>query len=393
MKIFSINISNSKKNQQSIKNNKFNSYFGFDKNIKLKTLQNDTISFGSKNKNKVPLIQDGQTLGYHRVYNELKNIPNLPCVYCGEPMLSVPNRKRIIAELSSQCGEELINTIQKNKNFFREHKANVAEKIIKIAQKHPEDNIEEIFKKLAPQYRTELEKEQLEVIRRINTIYGKSFPSEAEKRLFQNILYETNQWITNKDEEEPFKRKAFLEELKRILNLPIFSNKQLTKKILLEADSLPQSTESENAFVVKYHRRKAKEIAELLLYEPMSTIEHIKPQDVGGQTVPQNLAVACAHCNNLVRKNMRMDKFVDLHPEINKNLRRNFDAILNYSNKQNKALYKKLSEKNINNENYQRYVQAIKENEDYKNYIKAIAQTYMRESKGKLDLNKYIQIN
>ena len=255
MKIFSINIFESKNNPQVIKNNKFNNYFWFDKNIQLKSLQNDTISFGSKNKNKVPLIQDGQTLGYHRVYNELKNIPNLPCVYCGEPMLSVPNRKRIIAELSSQCGEDLINTIQKNKNFFREHKANVAERIIKIAQKHPEDNIEEIFKKLAPQYRTELEKEQLEVIRRINAIYGKAFPSDAEKRLFQNILYETNQWITNKDEFTPFKRKAFLEELKRILNLPIFSNKQLTKKILLEADRLNNVTTSPSKVQGTYIKR------------------------------------------------------------------------------------------------------------------------------------------
>lgn len=354
----------------------------------------DTISFGKQSSNKIPLINNDSNLIYHHVYSELKNIPNLPCVYCGEPMLSIPNRKRLIKELSTRSGEELIDTINKNKNFFRNHKANIADNIIKIAKQYPDDNIQEIFIKLAPQYRSKLENEQMEVIRRINILYGNSFDTKEETKLFQSLLYETTQWINSAEESTPFKRKAFLNELKRILHLPIFKrNNQLIKKILTEAEKLPQSIESENAFVVKYARRSSREISELMIYEPMSTIEHIKPQQNGGLTIPENLSVACAQCNNLVRNNRPMDKFTDEHPEIHKNLRKNFDAILAYSSKQSKQLYKKLSEKNINNENYQRYLQDLNSNAAFKNYISAIAKTYMKESKGKLDLNKYIQEN
>lgn len=394
MKIYNINITNKNDHLDKQRNiakpmcNKNNNH------VLLNPLACDTISFGKKSSNKVPLINNDSNLIYHHVYSELKNIPNLPCVYCGEPMLSTPNRKRIIKELSTRTGEELIDTIQKNKNFFRKHKAAVAENVVKMAKQYPDDNIQEIFKKLAPQYRSKLENEQMEVIRRINTLYGNSFNTPEETKLFQSLLYETTQWINSTDETEPFKRKTFIKELKQILLLPIFKrNSQLTKKILIEAEKLPQSIENENAFVVKYHRRSPREISELMVYEPMATIEHIKPQESGGLTTPENLAIACAECNSLVRKSRRMDKFVEEHPEINKNIRKNFDAILAYSSRQSKQLYKKLSEKNIENENYQRYLQSLNSNEAFKNYIRAIAQTYMRESKGKLDLNKYTQGN
>lgn len=394
MKIFSINILDKTNNKYTDKSNTISkSFVNKYSSATIQPLQQDIVSFGKK-ANKTPLINSETDLVYHRVYNELKNIPNLPCVYCGEPMLSIPNRKRIIKELSSNTGEELINTIEKNKKFFRAHKQEVAQNVIKIAKLHPDDNIQEIFKKLAPQYRSKLENEQMEVIRKINTLYGNSFDTQEETKLFQSLLYETTQWINSSNEDEPFKRKAFLRELKRILLLPIFKrNNQTIKKILAEAENLPQSIESENAFVVKYHRRSPREIAELMIYEPMSTIEHIKPQQNGGLTTPKNLSVACARCNNLVRNNKPMSEFVDEHPEINKNIRKNFDAILVYSAKQSKQLYEKLSEKNIDNENYKRYLQSLSENEAFNNYISAIAQTYMKESKGKLDLNKYVLSN
>lgn len=394
MKIFSINIAEKKNNNMQIKNNlqycglKIGKYSTFSK---LNTINSDIVSFGKKNTNKVPLVGDGDSLAYHKVYNDLKNIPNLPCVYCGEPMLSVPNRKRIIRELSTMTGQDLIDVINKNKNFIRGHKLNVAENVVLMAQNYPNDNILEVFEKLAPKYRAELEKEQTEVINKINVLYGNSFTTDEEKKLFQSLLYETNQWINSQDEDEPFKRKAFLGELKRIFSLPIFKkNQSLTKKIYAEAEKLPQSFENENAFVIKYHRRSAREIAELMLYEAMSTIEHIKPQEVGGATIPNNLAIACAKCNNYERNNKPLDKFISEHPEVHKNVRKNFDAILRYSEKQSKFLYKKLSENANENDNYQRYMQSVKDNEIYRKYIEAIAKTYMMESKGILDLNKYI---
>ena len=118
MKIFSINTIEAKIN--IAKQAEKNSYLRLNQNnVKLNNLPCDTVSFGKKKNNKVPLLQDGQTLLYHRLYNDLKNIADLPCVYCGEPMLSVPNRRKLVADLSTQCGEKLINTIEKNQHFFR----------------------------------------------------------------------------------------------------------------------------------------------------------------------------------------------------------------------------------------------------------------------------------
>jgi hypothetical protein len=99
MKIFNINIynTNNKANSKLNTNNQSirNSYAELNYNSNLAPLNSDIVSFGKKKKTEPPVVKTGETLLYHRVYNELKNISNLPCGYCGEPMLSIPNRKRI----------------------------------------------------------------------------------------------------------------------------------------------------------------------------------------------------------------------------------------------------------------------------------------------------------
>lgn len=385
MRIFNIQIASFNQKNPTVNQNAVGV-----SHIQLKSLDRDIVTFGAAKgvAGSIPHVSSDPALT-HKLLNDIKNIPDLPCVYCGEPMLASIDKQRIEAKLINAKGDELIDALNENQKYFRGVKKNIVDNVIKMARKNPDDDMSAIFIKLAPQYKAELEAEQLDVLRRLDLLFSKSFTSKEEEKIFQSILYETNQWINNENESEPFKRKTFLYELEQLLTLPIFRNQQTMKKIMLEAEKMPQSIESENAFIVKYHRRSNREIVQSLLYDAISTYEHIRPQDKQGPTIPENLAIACARCNNYVRNNTPMPKFVDAHPEIHTNIRKNLDAILNTGGDINKARRNKLKTNISKSESYLRYLQSLENNTGYKSYVHAIAQTYMTESKGRLHLEDY----
>lgn len=358
----------------------------------LNVLSRDTVSFGQKSDVVQPPVITPQSIQLHGNLRELKEIKNLPCVYCGEPMLTVPERTKIVAQMVGSSGDDLIITLKRNRKYLRGIKVNIANSIMKAAKKNPDDKLDELLKKLAAGYKSELEAEQLAILRNLSAIIEKHKVSDKEKAIFQQLLYDTNQWINNEKDSEPFKRKAFLYELKQILDLPLFRNRSLVKKLMHEAEKMPQSFESENAFIVKYHRRSPREIAEQLFYEPLATIEHIKTRESGGKTEPKNLAIACARCNNYVRNNTPMPKFVKEHPEINNNIRKNLDAVLKIGRNINKV--KQREEKRLKetkNPQYLKYLQSLEASSvAYENYVKAVSQTFINESGGKLKLEQYL---
>lgn len=390
MKILGLQITNN--NYKPMKSE------GISRNARLLTSSAgcDTVSFGNNNHQPkvsgvgLPAVQ------LHNDLRELKNIRNLPCVYCGQIMLPIADRNKIAAEIASSKGEDLIANLKKNMKYLRGVKQNIAHSVIWAAKKNPDDNIAELLKKLAPRYKAELEAEQLAILRKIERVIDKYPLSPEEKTAYQYILYDTNQWINNENDAEPFKRKEFLYQLQKVLDLPLFKNRQVVKKVLKKADKMPQSFESENAFIVKYHRRSPREISEQLFYDALSTIEHIKTRETGGKTESKNLAIACARCNNYVRNNTPMPKFIKDHPEVPDNIRKNLDAVWLIGQRVRTIRSSQVQNLNMqnqtNNPSYQRYLSALgASHKAYENYVRAVAQTFVNESGGALDLSEYIK--
>ncbi|MBQ2871409.1 hypothetical protein IJE86_06900 [bacterium] len=69
----------------------------------------DTVSFGRQNNMQPKVSGVGlPAVQLHNDLRELKNIRNLPCVYCGQIMLPIADRNKIAAEIASSKGEDLI---------------------------------------------------------------------------------------------------------------------------------------------------------------------------------------------------------------------------------------------------------------------------------------------
>lgn len=348
-----------------------------------KTLGRDTVCFGKN------ASADSVQTTQNRSISNIEAISGIPCVYCGEPMLSKAEKSRLVNNISNAKGADLVELLFENK-YLRGAKISIAKRICILALQHPKENIQQLLIRLAPEYKQDLETEQLDILRRIESKYSHEFSTEVEKTLFQNILYDTTQWINNESGIEPFKRKKFLIELKNILSLPVFRNRRAVSLILAEAAKMPQSLESENAFVVKYHRRLTREMVSQLFYEAGSTREHIKTRNAGGETTSENLSLACAYCNNFVRNNIPMSKFVDMHPEIEKNIRKNFNRILSAGSEQNARKIKIIEALNPKNPGVIKYMAMLRKASDNSWYTSGVAKTYMKESNGKLNLSEYI---
>jgi len=352
-------------------------------------LNRDTVSFGNASDGGVINQTQADISSRVHSFNSIESIPDLPCVYCGEPMLARQDKIKLIHSVAHCKGEKLAEVLHENK-YLRGVKVNVAEKICTLAKKYPNDNIQDLFVRLAPQYIQELETEQLSILRKIGKKYSNAFDTTLERTIFQRILYDTTQWINNEDESKPFKRKEFLRELKNILYLPVFRNRNVVQRIMADAEQMPQSFESESAFVVKYHRRSPQEIATQFFYESGSTREHIKTKTSGGPAIPENLSLACAYCNNFVRNNVPMDKFVDAHPEIENNIRKNLNAILAAGSERNTKAISIIQSQKPTNPKVLEYIEKLKASSGCGWYTSAIAKQYMAESKGKLHLEEYL---
>ncbi len=323
-------------------------------------------------------------------FSTLKEIKGLTCIYCGAQMLTPSLKYELTEKIAAATGEKLISELTKSKKYLSGWKKNIATEIMNLANTYPDENIQELMRRLVDNCKLELESEQLNICNNIRQKYENSFSTKTEKTLFDSILQETEQWITGKNQYGDFKRKIFLYELGQILYLPIFRNKQITKQILKDAEQMPHSFESESAFVVKYYKRSPGEIAAQLFYERTPTIEHIKPKTAGGSNDTENLAIACAKCNNTLRSNMPIPIFVSKHPEIIGNIRKNLARILSYEEVSPTTQKTQRKKTRYNPDDVTHSLEELKRTSKYRRYVSAIARTFQKESKGKISLEDFI---
>ena len=90
---------------------------------------------------------------------------------------------------------------------------------------------------------------------------------------------------------------------------------------------LPTSVTSENAFIVKYAGRTQQEIAKRLIRTSIGTIEHIKPDSLGGANSIDNFMLVSGNANS-TRANMPLAKFIERFPNIPKNCQKYINQII-----------------------------------------------------------------
>lgn len=160
-----------------------------------------------------------------------------------------------------------------------------------LSKRHPDMTLQELIKLRYPQEEQALINQQSEVLNKMNMMIRKLPKKEflAMRNLIKGAFDKI--FAQNPIPEERFGRKRFFKELEKIE----ISDKAFKDKLRKVAETLPQSSDSVNAFIIKYSQpyrlrydynkkemirlpRDSQEIGERLLEPSVATDDHIYPQ-------------------------------------------------------------------------------------------------------------------
>lgn len=225
----------------------------------------------------------------------------------------------------------------------------------KLSKNNPNLDLQELLQLKYPQAEQTLINQQCKVLNKINLSIRK-LPKE-EYLTMRKFLQSAFDKIFEPDPipEKRFGRKLFINELN---TMPI-SDKKLKQKLLTIAETLPKSSDSINAFIVKYCQpyklrynsetqeyiripRTAEEIGLRLIEPSVGTDDHIHSQEAfrnealareNGDKSAENLSklrvtVLSSKKMNELKTNTDIDTFVKSNPEIEKHIQNHIDELI-----------------------------------------------------------------
>jgi len=252
----------------------------------------------------------------------LKGAYGLPCAYCGEMIITVQKRKELGHILANASGKKLRRIIEK---IFSDKKP-LTEKIVvnaikKVSRQHPERNIQELLNVLMSEAQERLIADQKAVIELTRELSA-GLTGETKKRTERDFEF-IDGILSNTFGGIIFKRKTLINGFRTLLdNETNRHNKSILKKMVTTLPKLPTSGNSPDAFIVKYHRRNSREIAERLLEPYLASGEHVLPESCGGPSHFSNYLVIHKRCNEkrgcidfkaYLRKNRQMIDLIHRH--------------------------------------------------------------------------------
>lgn len=108
-------------------------------------------------------------------------------------------------------------------------------------------------------------------------------------------------------------------------------DKEKVDKIISISDTFPNCATSADAFIVKNAHKSSVQIAEALVSPAVTSVEHIKPQSLGGESKGANYIAASRRMNNL-RGSMSYADFIKKYPKIPEQTQKYFDDISQKAN-------------------------------------------------------------
>ncbi len=288
---------------------------------------------------------------------EVKFLYDINCPSCNQTMVTSNQLNSFIKNVDHKTGESLVKVIKRYDKYYHPVEKEVANKICNYALENPKSNISEIVKDLAVEHQENLVQEQNAVLEQLRK--EADTLEESEKEEFLNFINESMEISRNFEDEKHFKRKTFLDNLFEIGK--DLKDQENFDRICEIARKLPTSSNSANAFFIKYSRRGDEEIARRLLNPSLTTTEHVHPRSKEGENNTANYIAMCAECNSS-RGSMPYLEWFKTHPDMPKNLQTYVDVI----------------------------AERIKSKElrGYDSYLFEIIDTIERETDGKLKLEK-----
>lgn len=244
--------------------------------------------------------------------NPLRKLKGIKCPYFGVEMFTGRELNNVETKLE-QCHtvKDVVKLLSKYKRFIHKTEKKVLKKFADISKTSPELTLPECLKLLYDEAITKLKLEEFNTLDDVDKISLKLSPQNAldvhaKTTRCRQIILENNQ-------EDTFKRKTLLYSLDEIV--PQKGEKYILEMLKSRAAYLPTSSTSENAFIVKYANRSHEEIARRMVHLSGATIEHIKPNSLGGANAIGNFLLTSAVANSL-RSNMPLTQFIEMFPKI-----------------------------------------------------------------------------
>lgn len=261
--------------------------------------------------------------------NALKALRGLTCPYYGGKMIAGSDMSRIEKKLD-KCStlKDTIKTLSPYKEFMQKTERAIFERLKQQAKEQPNSTIDACLKQWYDDALTKLKLEEFNVLDSVDKISMELSPKTALD--LRHKTTRCRQVILVNNQEDTFKRKTFLTSLDEITPLP--GEVSTFEKMKDKALFLPTSGSSENAFIVKYANRSNQETAKRLLRASVATVEHVKPESLGGANSIDNFILASASANSY-RSNMPLSKYIDRFPKIPVNCQKYMDKIIALMNR------------------------------------------------------------
>lgn len=245
-----------------------------------------------------------------------RNLEDIPCASCGEKTLPNWQIENFAKGVKNQKGDELIASLNNKREYYREAEVRIVDLLTTMATQNPDKNLKQLVEISRPLHEENLKQMQYGILDNMKTMLKEENFSKEDTKAITDFIQTSESLIEYPTDEQYFKRKKFIEKLKRLKDCVADRNK--LDKIIEYAEKLPTSTDNISAFFVKYSRRSSSEIASRLLTSALATTEHIHPQSKGGEDNTENYMVMCAKCNSQ-RSSMPYSEWMKFQPNMSEN--------------------------------------------------------------------------
>lgn len=250
------------------------------------------------------------------------------CLCCGKKMIDPSEIAKLEADgLFKSSSQNILETLKQYKSYMKPLEKRVFTLLLRLQQQYPEKNLAKLLETQKHNIEIKLINKQSKTFGKLYDYCVKYLPDEKVEE-FSDILNETYDEIYGRKPKTTFGRKKFIGLIYKFTQDIPETHRQ---KLINIAEELPTSQNQFEAFIIKYSRKKNKEIALRLIQHSTATIEHIKPRAEGGPDHIHNYAIECAD-DNWARGCRPMIEQIRQNPNMPRNAQKQINQIIRLVN-------------------------------------------------------------
>ena len=270
----------------------------------------DVVSFSSANVDK------------EDAYN-LRNLPGLTCACCGKKMINEADYRRLKTKDFQGPAYPVLKKLKPFVPFMKPTEKTVYNLLKRASSKDPNADLNTLLRKRYYYHLGRLEVKQLGIINKaISQKLELSSESQAE---LDKTMQKVREILFIEPKHSRQKRERVINEFVKLKQ--ICPEKNEIDKIIKVVQTLPNSKDDVDSFIIKYTQRGNREIGQRLLSPSLPTLDHIKPASKSGHDDFSNLIVMCEKCNS-ARGSIHYQEWFKIHPEMPENIQKNINKII-----------------------------------------------------------------